>query len=122
MNNILCLNAGSSSLKFAVCSLPEETRLAQGAVENIGPQARIWIRNAQNQITEDRQARLMDAHDCIKAVFSALDKIDLPRPRLNIGIEPSRLAISTSANLQFPDAFIVEIGTDYSRRFELARA
>jgi len=80
VNNILCLNAGSSSLKFADFSLPEETRLAQGAVENIGPEARIWIRNAQNQITEDRQARLMDAHDCIEAVFSALGKSDLPRP------------------------------------------
>src|SRR5256714_1238847 len=78
--NILCLNAGSSSLKFAVFSLPEEAHLAQGAIENIGSESRIWVRNAQNQITEDRQASLTDAHDCIEAVFSALDKSELPRP------------------------------------------
>src|SRR5881227_3897601 len=80
MNTILCFNAGSSSLKFAVFSFPEEARLAQGAIENIGPEARIWVRNAQNQITEDRQASVKDAHDCIEAVFSALDKSELPRP------------------------------------------
>ena len=47
--NILCLNAGSSSLKFAVFSFPEAARLAQGAIENIGPEARIWVRNVQDQ-------------------------------------------------------------------------
>src|SRR5205807_3288971 len=80
MNAVLCLNSGSSSLKFAVFSFPEEQRLAQGAIENIGPQARMWIRNAQNQIIEDRQASLSGAHDCIEAVFSALDKSELSRP------------------------------------------
>ena len=48
---ILCLNSGSSSLKFALYSLEEadEVRLAYGAVERIGqPRGSLWIRGKDN--------------------------------------------------------------------------
>src|SRR5438309_5335158 len=81
MSVILCLNSGSSSLKFAVFDITaaSETRLAEGAVENIGLGARLWIRKGDDQITE-QQASLADAHACIEAVFTAIDKSALPRP------------------------------------------
>ena len=33
---ILCVNAGSSSLKFALYELPEEKKIANGTFEKIG--------------------------------------------------------------------------------------
>ena len=81
MSAILCLNSGSSSLKFAVFDMAagSEVRLAEGAVENVGPDARLWIRQGDNQITE-QQASLTDAHASVEAVFSAINKSELPRP------------------------------------------
>ena len=80
MSVILCLNSGSSSLKFAVFDMAaSETRLAEGAVENIGPEARLWVRKGDGQIAEQR-AGLTQAHACIEAVFAAIDKSALPRP------------------------------------------
>src|SRR5947209_4467848 len=81
MSVILCLNSGSSSLKFAVFDMAagSEVRLAEGAVENVGPDARLWIRQGDNQITE-QQASLTDAHASVEAVFSAINKSELPRP------------------------------------------
>ena len=44
---LLCINAGSSSLKFAVYQ-EDERRLAEGAVEEIGrPGARAWIKRGE---------------------------------------------------------------------------
>ena len=80
MSVILCLNSGSSSLKFAVFDMAaSEMRLAEGAVENIGPEARLWVRKGDGQIAELR-AGLTEAHACIEAVFAAIDKSTLPRP------------------------------------------
>lgn len=80
MSIILCLNSGSSSLKFAVFDMAaSETRLAEGAVENIGPEARLWVRKGDGQIAEQRTS-LTEAHACIEAVFAAIDKSALPRP------------------------------------------
>lgn len=80
MSVILCLNSGSSSLKFAVFDMAaSERRLAEGAVESIGPQARLWVRKGDGEITEQR-AGLTDAHACIEAVFEAIDQSALPRP------------------------------------------
>ena len=78
---ILCLNSGSSSLKFALFSISETTeeKLASGAVENIGPGARLWLRNGQKTVV-DKQENLSDAHQCIAAIFAAVDHSGLPRP------------------------------------------
>src|SRR5947209_16753883 len=81
MSTILCLNSGSSSLKFAVFDLTaaSEARLAEGAVENISPDARLWIRKAEGE-KNGQQINLPDGHACIEAVFAALDRSDLPQP------------------------------------------
>jgi len=50
---ILCLNSGSSSLKFALYQISdvEEILLAQGAVErNSSQSARLWIHSAQQKV------------------------------------------------------------------------
>ena len=79
---ILCLNSGSSSLKFALFGMSEsaESRLAQGAVEDFGPQARVWLRDSQKRLLIDRRDNLPGAHECIPAIFAALEGSDLPRP------------------------------------------
>src|SRR5262245_59078647 len=78
---ILCLNSGSSSLKFALFSISEhsEQKLASGAVENIGENARLWLRSG-DKVLVDRQAKLTNAHLCIGAILAAIDKSGLPRP------------------------------------------
>ena len=80
---ILCLNSGSSSVKFALFGISgfAEKRLASGAVEEIGPKARLWLRGADGQSLLDEQANLLSVHDCIAEIFSALDHSRLPRPQ-----------------------------------------
>src|SRR5215469_14054780 len=79
--NILCLNSGSSSLKFALFAISDsiEERLAFGAVENIGSNARLWLRTGEKTLL-DKHDKLSTAHECIAAIFSALDHSQLPRP------------------------------------------
>lgn len=82
-NVILCVNAGSSSLKFALYAISEssEKKIAEGAIEGIGQTAsRLRIRNSQNQILEDHQATFADVHETIGALFKALERPELPRP------------------------------------------
>jgi len=82
-NIILCVNAGSSSLKFTLYAISEssEKKVAEGAIEGIGqPAARLRIRDAQNRILEDRQAKFADAHETIGALFKAMEKPELPQP------------------------------------------
>src|SRR5215469_2541377 len=79
---VLCLNSGSSSLKFALFSVSKssEKRLASGAIENIGPEARLWLRSS-DQTLIDKQESLGDAHQSIAAIFAAVDHSGLPRPQ-----------------------------------------
>ena len=79
---VLCLNSGSSSLKFALFGISEtaETRLAQGAVEEFGPGAHLWLRDSQKRLLLDQHANLPNAHECIAAIFAALESSSLPRP------------------------------------------
>jgi acetate kinase len=82
-NIILCLNAGSSSLKFALYAISksDEKKIIEGAIEGIRqPSARLWIRDLQKHLVEDRQAKFANAHETIGALFEALEKPDLPRP------------------------------------------
>ena len=80
---VLCLNSGSSSLKFALFRIAEsgENRLATGAVENFGPQSHLWVRDSQGRTVQDRQADLPGAPECIQAVFAALDRSGLSAPQ-----------------------------------------
>ena len=79
---ILCLNSGSSSLKFALFGIAEttESRLAQGAVEEFGPEAHLWLRDSQKRLLIDRRTNLPGALECIPAIFTALDGSGLPHP------------------------------------------
>ena len=78
---ILCLNAGSSSLKFALYQITDgsETALAQGAVERDGQCARLWIHSAQQRI--ERSGK--DAFSLSAALHQAareLERLKLPDP------------------------------------------
>jgi acetate kinase len=79
---ILCLNSGSSSLKFALFCISEATeeRLASGAVEEIGPTAHFWLRDSDKRALIDRRDNLPGAHECIGAIFAGLDHSGLPQP------------------------------------------
>src|SRR6266853_6289002 len=71
---ILCLNGGSSSLKFAVYRLAEsaEERVFSGAVEAIGtPDGQSWLRNSQSTIS-DRKGTFSDHAAAVKSMFDAL--------------------------------------------------
>ena len=72
--HILCLNSGSSSIKFAVFALGAagEKKRAEGAAERIGQSVgRLWLRWGEEQAI-DRQLALPQQQDALKAVFAAL--------------------------------------------------
>ncbi|MCZ6621210.1 MAG: acetate/propionate family kinase [Deltaproteobacteria bacterium] len=79
---ILCLNSGSSSLKFALYQVGanEEALLAEGAVERIGMQGgHLWIRGAE-KILADVYSDFPEHLVAVQATFSALEKLNLPQP------------------------------------------
>ncbi len=74
MTRVLCLNAGSSSLKFALYG--GEERIAQGAVERIGPGlGRVWLRGGAAAI--DREGRFPDHPAAVQSGLAALDAAGL---------------------------------------------
>src|SRR5215469_8298506 len=79
---ILCLNSGSSSLKFALFNISASTeqKLVSGAIENIGADAHLWLR-AGDRVLLDRQEPLPEALECVAAIFAALDNLNLERPQ-----------------------------------------
>jgi acetate kinase len=79
---ILCLNSGSSSLKFALYQIGDgkEILLAQGAVEHDGSQvARLWIRSAQGRI-EKAGREMSSASAALHAASTELERLGLPHP------------------------------------------
>jgi acetate kinase len=81
--NLLCLNSGSSSLKFALYQLAEamETSLADGMIERIGlPGSRLRIRTAATAPALDEPGDVPDYATAVYAAFAALDKLRLPSP------------------------------------------
>ena len=84
---ILCLNGGSSSLKFALYELAgpgrpgrAETLLVHGAAERLGLEGpRFWARAADGTAV-DRTPALADHAAAVQAVFSLLDELGLPAP------------------------------------------
>lgn len=71
---ILCLNGGSSSLKFAVYRTigPAEERIFSGAVEAIGATGgRAWLRDAEKMLSEKNGA-FPDHAEGIKTMFAGL--------------------------------------------------
>ncbi len=74
---ILCLNAGSSSLKLALYDLAAgETRLLAAAVERIGaPQGRLWVRGDGDRMLVDAAGSFADARAAVAAALDALARV-----------------------------------------------
>src|SRR5579864_5761981 len=71
---ILCLNGGSSSLKFAVyqSSGAGEERVFSGAVEAIGAEGgRAWLR-AGDKVLSDKRGAFADHTAAVRTMFAAL--------------------------------------------------
>jgi acetate kinase len=71
---ILCVNAGSSSLKFAVYRMSErEERLFAGEVESIGSDGgKLWLRGAGGLLLSDRRGRFRNHQEASGAMFAVL--------------------------------------------------
>jgi acetate kinase len=72
---ILCLNAGSSSLKFAVYQLQadQEARLFSGAVEAIGDgSGRFWLRDLNNRSIVESQGSFPTHAEAAATMFESL--------------------------------------------------
>ena len=71
---ILCLNAGSSSLKLALQA--GEERLAQGAVERVGlERGRFWLQGGTAAL--DQEGQFPDHGAAVKTALGALDGAEL---------------------------------------------
>jgi acetate kinase len=77
---ILCLNSGSSSLKFALYEMGDrkEILLAQGAVESNDTEvARLWINSAQRKI-EKTDREMSSVPGALRAASIELERLELP--------------------------------------------
>jgi acetate kinase len=80
---ILCLNSGSSSLKFALYSMDEgrEVQLARGAVERIGlSEGRLWIRGKDNDLLAHVRRDFPDFRASAQGVAEAAKDLGFPMP------------------------------------------
>jgi acetate kinase len=80
---ILCINSGSSSLKFALYYLKEseELRIAHGAVEGIGLSAgQLWIRSKDNEVLVDLRREFPEHVAAAQAVSEAAQNFGFPQP------------------------------------------
>jgi acetate kinase len=71
---ILCLNGGSSSVKFAVYRIADagEDRVFSGAIEAIGAEGgRAWLR-AGDKVLSDEKGSFPDHIEAVKTMFAAL--------------------------------------------------
>src|SRR6266446_4112857 len=79
---ILCLNSGSSSLKFALYQPGEaETLLAAGAVERLGLSGGyLWIRDVDKKVLTETHSDVPDHQVAVHATFAVLDQLHFPQP------------------------------------------
>ncbi|HEY7534027.1 MAG TPA: hypothetical protein VH681_14745, partial [Nitrospiraceae bacterium] len=80
---ILCLNSGSSSLKFALYRVgdADELRLASGAVENIGLSGgRLWIRGRDEKTLVDVRREFPTHNAAAAGVAESASMLGLPKP------------------------------------------
>jgi acetate kinase len=80
---ILCLNRGSSSLKFALYRLSgtEETRLTHGAVERIGlSDGHLWLEGADDTEPLRESCEFPDHGAAVAAMFGAAARGGFPHP------------------------------------------
>ncbi len=82
-HHILCINSGSSSMKFAMYGLGEsEELIAEGAVERIGlPGGWLWLKDAQGNRLADRHEDFPAHKEAVRAMFAtAMEEHRLPDP------------------------------------------
>jgi acetate kinase len=82
-HTILCINSGSSSIKFAIYRVQEtESLIAQGAVERIGLSGGwLWLKDGQGKRLVDRHADYSDHKAAVQAMFAAVtEPPDFPAP------------------------------------------
>jgi acetate kinase len=80
---ILCINSGSSSLKFALYHLGEQTavQLADGAVERIGlDDGHLWLRGADHATLREGHGDFSSHVVAVEAAFTAAQGLGFPRP------------------------------------------
>jgi acetate kinase len=78
---ILCINAGSSSLKVAVRIAHSKTPLVSGAVESIGrDHARLWLRGADGAVALDERHAVDDHARATALALDGLQRIGGPAP------------------------------------------
>ena len=80
---VLCINSGSSSLKFALIRITRdgETKLGAGSVEGIGlEQGRLQIRLRDGKAAGDGALHIADSADAIERAFDAFASAHLPAP------------------------------------------
>lgn len=80
---ILCMNSGSSSLKFTLYQLAEtgENALAEGAVESIGlPEGSLRVHAETTETRVDECSNFPDHQAAVHGAFAALEKLRLPAP------------------------------------------
>lgn len=82
-HTILCINSGSSSIKFALYLVREtEELIAEGAVERIGLTGGwLWLQGNQGKRLVDNHADFSDHKEAVKAMFiTAIEGQHLPTP------------------------------------------
>lgn len=80
---ILCLNSGSSSLKFALYRLEagQETLLMRGIADRIGSTGgRLYAKDGEGRVTANDEVQFADHAAACQAVLSVLAREDTPHP------------------------------------------
>jgi acetate kinase len=81
---VLCLNCGSSSLKFALFRVgrDEEARIAAGAILGVGQrEARLQLRRRDGSTLTDEAAPIADTNQAVERAFSMIAKAGLQTPQ-----------------------------------------
>ncbi len=80
---ILCVNSGSSSLKFALyqCADSTEHLLATGAVEQIGlPNGRLWTRDHDATMLTEKPSDFPNHQEAVRTILTTIKQLSLPHP------------------------------------------
>lgn len=81
--HVLCLNSGSSSVKFALYRMGEgdETLLARGAVERVGLRGgSLWLRDIAKDRLSEIPSSAKGHADAVRSALEALEELGLPSP------------------------------------------
>ncbi|MBI4657356.1 MAG: acetate/propionate family kinase [Verrucomicrobia bacterium] len=83
-HTILCLNSGSSSLKFALYRIEQdqEALLMRGLADRIGfPGGRLYARDGDNRVTANDEVKFANHAAACQAIMDVLSREDTPQPQ-----------------------------------------